>query len=83
MGMIETVPLKRGEYDLVNISAIGFDPVTGRTADECIAEHQAAVERVLTRARTLRWWDLVGRSTIARQYSILRTRQSCAAPFTV
>jgi hypothetical protein len=52
------VPLKRGEYDLVNISLIGHDPITGRSFDECSAEWNVWLEEVKRRHAARKWWQL-------------------------
>lgn len=51
--------IRKGEYDLVNISLIGFDPVTGRSYDECHAEWRAEFEKLQQRTAKLRWWQLI------------------------
>jgi hypothetical protein len=53
-------PIKRGEYDLVNISLLGFDPTTGKPYQECHDEWSAAREALEAEQKTLRWWE-VGR----------------------
>ncbi len=73
--MIENAPLKRGEYDLVNISIIGFDPITGRSSEECILEHEEACARVEAECKSLRWWQVRKRFAIARKAAILSQRQ--------
>lgn len=50
-------PLKKGEYDLVNISILGFDPVTGRSFDECNAEFNKWLNAVEVESLQLRWWQ--------------------------
>jgi hypothetical protein len=69
------VPLKRGEYDLVNICVLGHDPVTGRSFKECNAEWNVWLEEVQRRVAARKWWQL-------RQYfrnnfklGVLRQRQ--------
>lgn len=68
-------PLKAGEYDLVNISIIGYDPITGRTFDECMTEWEDALAKLTERAERLRWWQLRERFAIANQIAILRVRR--------
>jgi hypothetical protein len=76
MGNIEDIPLRKGiDYDLVNISLLGVDPVSGRSFDECHKEWAAALGRVQERANRLRWWDLPERLRIARKLFILTQRQ--------
>lgn len=73
---IEDLPLRKGiDYDLVNISLIGFDPITGRSYDECHDEWTAALLRLQKRVDRLRWWDLPERFRIVRQGLILEQRQ--------
>lgn len=52
--------LKRGEYDLVNISLIGHDPITGRSYEECSAEWRKDLADVEERQKKLRWWNVIG-----------------------
>ncbi len=51
-------PLKKGQYDLVNISLIGYDPETGRSFAECSADLKAAGDAVVKDAEGMRWWHL-------------------------
>ena len=50
--------IRKGEFDLVNISLLGHDPVTGRTYAECNAEWQAACDYLLWRMENTKWWQL-------------------------
>lgn len=68
-------PLKKGEYDLVNISLIGVDPVTGRTFEECQAEWQAWLNAVERDVLSCRWWQLKRRFNNAVNIARLRVRQ--------
>lgn len=68
-------PLRTGEYDLVNISLIGHDPITGRSFEECHAEWKAMLDAVLERDKRRRWWDLAERFRVARWAWILTVRQ--------
>lgn len=73
---IEDILLRNGiDFDLVNISLIGFDPVSGRSYNQCDDEWQDAMRRVKERAERLRWWDLPERFRVARKLSILAQRQ--------
>jgi hypothetical protein len=67
-------PLKVGEYDLVNISLLGFDPVTGRSYEECHDEWSDERKRLQERVNRLRWWDLLERFRVARQIWIMQQR---------
>ncbi len=51
--------IRKGEYDLVNMSFIGFDPNTGRSFDDCYAEWEAEKARVLDEWESLRWWQVI------------------------
>lgn len=51
-------PLQRGQYDLVNISLIGHDPITGRSYEACNDELSAAAITVAAQAEGVRWWHL-------------------------
>lgn len=66
--------LRRGEYDLVNISLIGRDPITGRSYEECHDEWRAEVERVKNYEARLRWWNLIGRAKVRWQTWVLVER---------
>lgn len=50
--------LRKGEYDLVNISLIGFDPVTGRSFEECHDEWDAARKAFLADYAACPWWNV-------------------------
>ena len=67
-------PLKRGEYDLVNISLVGHDPVTGRTFKECNAEWRVWMDEVEAGWKLLRWWQLRQRLRLGRYTAILGQR---------
>lgn len=66
--------LKAGEYDLVNISLLGYDPVTGRTYKECHDEWQAELDKTILRFNNLRWWNIIDRISVGLQFSILKQR---------
>lgn len=51
-------PIRRGEYDLANISLVGHDPVDGRSYDECHDEWRQAFEATRSHAEAARWWQL-------------------------
>ncbi len=67
-------PLQKGEYDLVNIAALGFDPVTGRSYQECHDEWKVEVDKVIAEGDALRWWQLWKRIKVARKVAILHQR---------
>lgn len=70
-----TLPsLRKGEFDLANISTIGYDPITKRPYAECHAEWQQHFEKLTARVNALRWWNLKERFSCARQEAILRQR---------
>jgi len=50
--------LRKGEYDLANISLIGHDPVTGRSFDACMAEWRGAAAANDAAFAALRWWQV-------------------------
>jgi hypothetical protein len=73
--MGELQPLRVGiDYDLVNISLIGHDPVTGRSYEECQDEWDRARDDLLARIEKLRWWQLTDRFRLVRQCAVLRQR---------
>ena len=74
MKNIEDVPLCNGEYDLVNISLIGHDPITGRSFETCQDEHAEALGRVIELGETLKWYQLWKRFKLARKLQILEQR---------
>jgi hypothetical protein len=49
--------IRKGEYDLVNISLIGHDPNTGRTYEQCQDEWNAERDRILIEWGSLPWWN--------------------------
>lgn len=67
-------PLKKGEYDLANISLIGHDPVTGRSFAECDAEWKAELEKLKARDAKRRWWQVWEWFGVRRQTVILSQR---------
>ena len=69
------VPLKRGEYDLVNISLIGHDPNTGRTYKECSAEWQAWMAEVQRRMDAAKWWQFREKFRLRYKVAVLGLRQ--------
>lgn len=52
-------PLARGEYDLVNISLVGFDPVTKRSYEECHAEWDVWRDELMQLVDNRRWWQII------------------------
>jgi hypothetical protein len=67
-------PLRKGEYDLANISLIGFDPNTGRSFDDCWAEWAAERDRIIARLDQARWWQLIEQFRCRWQIAILAQR---------
>lgn len=51
--------LRKGEYDLVNISLIGFDPNTGRSFEDCWAEWETERNALFARLEKARWWQAI------------------------
>lgn len=70
-----TLPLKRGEYDLLNISLIGHDPNTGWSFERCHVAWRAAFRELSAEYRKLPWWDLAARMRLGRRAAVLRQRQ--------
>lgn len=66
-------PIRRGEYDLANISLVGADPITGLSFDACQAEWDRARSWLLREFDGLRWWQIVRRYKLSRQAWALRT----------
>lgn len=66
--------LAAGEYDLVNISLIGYDPITGRTYDECQDEWDEWRGELLARVTKRRWWQIVAHFRNVYRFAILRQR---------
>ncbi len=66
--------LKAGEYDLVNISLLGRDPVTGRTFEECNDEWRAWLDELLAYEAETRWWQLRRKLRIRVRCAVLDER---------
>ncbi len=66
-------PIRKGEYDLANISMIGHDPTDGRSYDECHAEWKTALDDVMARSETSRWWQFGRKLRIRWQTMALTT----------
>lgn len=66
--------LRKGEYDLVNISLIGFDPKTGRSYEECHAEWSVEKDRVLQIWASLKWWQIAQNVKCRWQIMVLTER---------
>lgn len=66
-------PIKKGEYDLVNISIIGHDPTTGRSLEECHTEWRAELDKLIEEIKTIRWWQLRRRWNWGTRYGALRS----------
>ena len=62
--------IRKGEYDLVNISLIGHDPNTGKSYEACQDEWDAERDRILAEWEALPWWKV---------WSNLRLRWEIAA----
>lgn len=72
--------LRKGiDYDLVNISLIGFDPVTGRSYKECQDEWDAEMAKLKERIANVRWWQL--REQIAIRWRLLIMLERQGMPF--
>ena len=68
-------PLAVGHYDLVNISLIEFDPITGRTFKQCVDEHNAWCAAVDSEFAHLRWWQVRKWLLLRRDIYRLAVRQ--------
>lgn len=66
-------PIKRGEYDLVNISLLGFDPNTGKPYQECHDEWSAERVKLEAEGKTIRWWQFGRRRVYGQRVWALRT----------
>lgn len=66
--------IRKGEYDLVNISLIGFDPSTGKSYDQCHDEWSAERARVVARWGSLRWWQLIENIRCRWQFAALAAK---------
>ncbi len=66
-------PIRKGEYDMVNMSLVNHDPVSGRPYDEMHAEWQVQVDAVTAEWDKLRWWDLKTRLRLRRYTFALHT----------
>lgn len=64
--------IRKGEYDLVNISLIGHDPNTGRPYEKCQDEWDAERDRIMAEWDSLPWWKF---------WSNIRLRWEIAALF--
>jgi hypothetical protein len=73
--MSEIKPLRKGEFDLVNISLIGHDPITGRSFQECADEWRGWLNEVNAGLNKLKWWQVRRRVDLARKVWILKVRQ--------
>lgn len=67
--------IRKGEYDLVNISLIGHDPLTGRTYEQCQDEWDAECDRVLEAWKALRWWNVVQNIKLRWAIAVLHARR--------
>jgi hypothetical protein len=66
-------PIRRGEYDIANVSIIGHDPTDGRSYEECHAEWQREFDRVQEARRITRRWNLRARLRHRFQIAALAT----------
>jgi len=66
-------PIRRGEYDIANVSIIGYDPTDGRRYEECHAEWQREFDRVQKARRTVGRWNLSKRLRLRLQTAALAT----------
>lgn len=74
-------PIRKGEYDLVNISLVGFDPITGKSYAECSAEWRATLDEVEKEAKAVRWWQLRARWAVGLKLGALRSHFGVPAGF--
>lgn len=66
-------PIQKGEYDLVNISLLGRDPITGKSYDDCHAEWRATLEKVEAEFKAVRWWQFRRRYAFGLKAYALRS----------
>ncbi len=50
------MPRNGVDYDLVNIMLIGYDPVTGKSFEECCDTWKASRDAVTAEYEALTWW---------------------------
>ena len=58
MKLDDVKPIAAGEYDLANISLIGFDPNNGRTYEECHEEFEGWRKELEGRIANRPWWRI-------------------------
>lgn len=66
-------PIKAGEYDLVNISLVGFDPNTGETYEACHTAWKAALDAAIVEDDATPWWRFKERRAIAEKARALQS----------
>lgn len=67
--------IRKGEYDLVNISLIGHDPITGRTYEQCQDEWDAERDRIVAAWDSLPWWNLLRNFKLRWEIAALYSRR--------
>lgn len=50
--------IRKGEYDLVNISLIGYDPNSGESYESCHQRWHDALEEITEIGERVKWWDI-------------------------
>jgi len=66
-------PIRKGEYDIANVSIIGYDPTDGRAYEDCHAEWQREFDRVRAARETTPRWNLAARLRLRFQVAALST----------
>jgi hypothetical protein len=66
--------LRKGEYDMVNISLIGHDPITGRSFEECHAEWKAERDCAIAEWNALPWWRVIRNIQLRWKFVVLSER---------
>jgi len=66
-------PIRKGEYDIANVSIIGYDPTDGRAYEDCHAEWQREFDRVRAARETTPRWNLAAKLRLRFQVAALST----------
>jgi hypothetical protein len=67
--------IRKGEYDLVNISLIGCDPNTGKTYEQCQDEWDAERDRIVAAWDSLPWWNIWRNMTLRWEIAALYSKR--------
>jgi hypothetical protein len=71
--------IRKGEYDLVNICLIGYDPVTGKNFEDCHREWTEYFEETKTMRATTPWWNIKRHIQIKWRLAKLTAKQGMGA----